>query len=296
MEDVVMTKNPQFSFVEYSYDPHTVSREIMAERLIKAGFAIRTVHNRTPISLWIQNHCILFLREAEGIDYPQVSGLGFIASQKKIDSMNIPWDNSIGMYRTGDTNGTRILFVDSQDVDNEVLSGDYVVVDNNVRDNTGLANFSGLIMGGFSRSQMDFYQEIGFKFTKSNDNHNVLLSSDNRFSIHINKSVLSSERKTLIAETPDIFASTAKLYLNGMKPDQLIDNCQNCENFDKLAHRIMGYNCFAQGNDSSYSIENIISDFIPNTDLLFRSRKKKLELSEESLEYFYGTKYKDLST
>ena len=290
MEQFVMNQNPQFSFIEYSYDPHTVSREIMAERLIKAGFSLRTIHNRTPISLWIQNQCIIFLRESEGIDYPKVSGLGFIASQGVIDSLNIPWDNSIGMYRTGDTNGTRILFVDSHDIDNEIFASNYSIVDTNVHDNTGLTNFSGIILGGFSRTQMDFYQDIGFKFVKNNDNYNTLLSDNNRFSIHINKNVLSSEKKTLIADTHDVFSTTAKFYLNDMKPDQLIDNCENCENFDKLAHRIMGYNCYAVGNDTSYSIENIVSDFVPNTDLLFRSRKKQLEVSAKSLEYFYGAK------
>jgi len=285
-------KYPDFSFIEYTYDPHTVSREIMAESLVRAGFALRTVHNRTPITLWVQNQCIIFLRELEGVDYPQISGLGFIAPVGMIESLGASYDVELGMYRTGDTNGTRILFFSNQDIDADVFSADYSVVDTVPHDNvTGMKYFSGLILSGFTARQMDFYQELGFKFVKSTDGYNSLLSNNNRFSIHLNKRKMTNCKKTLIAETHDIFNTTAKLYLNELKPDVLDLTYDDIDKFESLAHRIVGYNCYAHGNYKSYSIENIVSDFIPNTDLLFRCRKKQLEISEKSLDYFYGERY-----
>ena len=213
-----------FSFFEYSFNPKTVDRQLVTESLVKSGFAMRTHHVTNPVSIWSQNLSVLSVRETEDVDYPGISGLGFLAPQSVIDDLGATYDHECSTYLRGDTNGNRILLFSSEEITNEnnVLGQEYQVVDMHTRKNPGFNHVMGLVFNGpMTSAQMDFYQALGFKFTKSGSRYNILVSNNKRFSIIIDKQAKVSEGiQSVIFQSDDVFNSTAHLVANGVYPDE----------------------------------------------------------------------------
>jgi hypothetical protein len=57
--------------------------------------------------------------------------------------------------------------------------------------------------------------------------------------------------------------------------------------FGKLTHKINGYNCMAEGNKDSYSIEKMIIGVPNNVNIVLRQRAKKISISEDTLQIHY---------
>lgn len=277
-----------FSFIEYSYNPDTSSTSSVQSHLRKLGFVMRSQHSNGKASVWNQNNAIILLRRSAEQAQPAISGIGFLAPQSLFLQLeNIVFDHDLEMWVTQDQCGTRMIFVDESKngMDTSTLQN-YIVTDSKAYNNPGLNYFSGLIYNCVNPRMMDLYQSIGFKFTKSGDNYNTLMSANNRFSILCNKNEHDNRIKTIILDTDDVFHATSAYTLLGVGLKKFDIN-QSELDFGSLNHKIMGYNCLAFGNKESYSIENFIPSAAPGVDAIFRTRKQYLHITENTLEQYY---------
>ena len=96
----------------------------------------------------------------------------------------------------------------------------------------------------------------------------------------------SRQQPTLIADTPDIFGNIATLSLAGvpMKEYKQETMLQTLGNF---AHRVKGYNCAAEGNQESHTIEKMVLNTPSYMDIIIRQRKHKVTISETTLDYHF---------
>jgi hypothetical protein len=91
----------------------------------------------------------------------------------------------------------------------------------------------------------------------------------------------------LYIDTDDLFHSIACFSISGVK------ECTNKDfgipaGFGNLAHKIVGYKCFATGNSNSYSIEKFYPSALPNTDIILRMRKQYININETLLHTYYN--------
>lgn len=278
-----------FSFIEYSYNSAETDLMEVERGLDKLGFACRAHHNSENTTLWTQGLCIILVRDTPNVDVAGISGIGFMSNQHTIEHFECEYDPTVEMYVTHDLGGNRILFFpDSSDNLGDMLDGNYII--NNLELNhkeVGFSSFSGLVINGLNRFQMDFYQELGFKFTKSADSFNTLVSKNNRFIVKVDKRSNSQGIKGLVIDCDDVFITTSKLHI-GRLDLMKFEHKSNYDAFGKHVHKIFGYNCVAVGNENSYSIENFCIDPLPGMDISFRSRKQFLDISDNLLEMYYN--------
>ena len=276
----------EFSFLEYSYNSAETDLMEVEQGLAKLGFACRAHHRSENTTMWTQGRCILLVRDCDHIQDPGITGIGLMSNQYTIESLECEYDDTVEMYVTHDCGGNRVLmFPESGDGLGDMLDGNYYV--NNIDPNpkeAGLEYISGIILDGLNARQMDFYQELGFKFTKSGDRFNTLVSNNNRFIIKVDKNS-GTGIKGIVTDCDDVFVTTSKLHVSGL----LLKKFQSADysSFGGSAHKINGYNCVAQGSSSSYTIENFCISPIAGLDLTFRSRKQYLDISDQLLELYY---------
>lgn len=281
-----------FSFVEYTA-PIELKDQI-TQRLNALGFVPRVNHVLNDVSLWSQNHTIIMVKFHAEADDPGITGLGFIASQQTIDHLDAQLDPEVNMYVTGDQGGLRVLLAP---VDNilglqKALEENYLLLDDSVHTSPGLQYISGIRYNCSNPRMMDFYQDLGFGFTRNSENYNTLVSKNRRFSIMGNKMSGQGNVSTLICDTDDIFATTAAFVVRNIDMAKY-DLDSNNLNFGRLNHKIVGYNCLAEGTADSYTIENFIPEALPNLDIVFRMRNRYLNIAEHTLEYHYGREQQD---
>lgn len=276
-----------FSFLEYSFDPYQTNAEDIYSSLNRLGFVQRNQHFSNQASMWTQNQCIILLREAEKIDTPYLSGIGIVQD----DIVEFPkdyYDEECSMYVTHDPNGFRILSMPEKTLSKMITHG-YHVVDKKSYDTTGLEYFSGVVYNNTSQDVIDFYEQLGFKFTRSSENYNTLMSKNNRFTLLLSKTDDSKNIDTLYVDTNDVFKTTSHFTVAGFDFREY-DLSDTKLNFGaSLNYKIVGYNCLAFGNQNSYTIENCIKNPIPGFDLIFRSRKQYLHIEEEVIETHYAS-------
>jgi hypothetical protein len=275
-----------FSFVEYSA-PLSL-REYNTQRLGDLGFVPRVNHMLHDITLWCQNHTILMVKHTDTVVEPGISGLGFIADQHVIDDLEPDYDQEAGMFVTGDMGNLRILLAPVNDILGlqKTLEENYIMLDDQRHANPGLKYITGVRYNNCDPRMMDFYQDNGFSFTRSTDNYNTLISKNRRFSMMCNKLSNTGNVTTLICDTDDVFVSTAGFVASGVELAKYHNQTQNL-NFGKLNHKVVGYDCLAEGTEDSYSIENFIPEALPNLDVIFRMRKRYMNIAEHTLDYHY---------
>jgi len=278
-----------FSFIEYSYNSAETDLLEVERGLAKLGFVCRAHHNSENTTLWTQDLCIMLVRDTPNVEFAGISGLGFMSNQFTIDYFKCEYDHSVEMYVTTDLAGNRILFVpDSSNTLGDMLDGNYIIDNLNYnKKEVGFNSVSGVVIDGLDRYQMDFYQELGFKFTKSGDEFNTLVSRNNRFIVKIDKRSAQRGIKGLVVDCDDVFITTSKLYVNKLDLKQL-EHVSDYAAFGKHVHKIIGYNCVAAGSEASYTIENFCMDPVPGMDITFRSRKQYLDINDNLLGMYYN--------
>ena len=280
-----MTSN--YGFLEYSYNPNSYSQEYIEGKLLLYGFTKRLTSNTANISMWVQGLCIFFVRETEKVESAGISGIGLVGSYDDLNIKNSWIDNVLNVPVTGDTCGTRIIFVDAGD-DDSFYSNDlnlFTVLSEPIIQQNLLNSVSGVVYNACTNSMMDFYQSLGFKFTSSGEKYQVLTSPNNRFTILSNKDNKNNKIKTVVIDTHDIWNVTSNFSLKGIKfstPSQ-----SKLEGFGKMSHKIKGYGLIADGTDQSYSIENKITEALPGVDFIIRMRKQYLTIKENMLKTHY---------
>jgi len=275
-----------YSFLEYSYNPELIQQETVEKRLNTLGFTKRTRNTSGAVTVWTQNLCILVLKEVQ-TDLSGITGIGFNAKQDVIDKIGaMPDKDDTGMYVIDNCAGLRTLLMSEDDFKDLRKSLNYTEQNATGGNENGLGYVSGIIYNCTDARMRDFYQEIGFRFTKTGDRYYTFMSANNRFSILMDMQKNDGKVPSIICDTDDVFNTTANFVSNKV-PLKQFDINPNDLDFGEMNHRIMGYNCNADGNDNSYTIENLIPEAAPNLDIIFRQRKQYLNISETTLDTYY---------
>ena len=58
-------------------------------------------------------------------------------------------------------------------------------------------------------------------------------------------------------------------------------------NLGSFTHRVKGYNCAAEGNQESHTIEKMVLNTPSYMDIIIRQRKQKVTISETTLDYHF---------
>ncbi len=275
-----------FSFLEYTVNPADLPR--MCGDLVSLGFVPRVEHTQSGVTIWTQKQAILMLREGTTDVVNGISGLGFLAEPQDIHDLGAQYEESSNMFVTHDGGNMRILLADTDNILSmrDSSQSSYIIVDDRTRDNHTVNHISGIVYACSDPRMMDFYQDLGFRFTKSGDRYNNLVSSNSRFTIVCDKQNDTGTVGTLICDCSDVFASTSAFKIRGFDLKHYSQDPASLE-YGKLNHKIVGYNCYATGTEKSYSIENMLLTPLDNLDIIFRTRKQYLHISEHTLSQHY---------
>jgi len=276
-----------FSFIEYSFDPYESNPEDIYSSLNRLGFVQRNVHTSNESSMWIQNQCIVLLRETSLVDTPKITGLGLVIDESIADN-DFYFEDQCGMLVAHDPNGFRILAMPEKSLTKMITHG-YRVVDRKQYETTGIEYFSGIVYNTKDSKIINFYENLGFRYTKNSDRYDTLMSKNNRFTLLLNKTDDSNSVDILYADTNDVFKTTSHYTVAGFDSKEYTIDKDNLTFGSKLNHKIIGYNCLAKGNRESYTIENSVRQPLPSFDLIFRTRKQYLHIEEEIVETHYAT-------
>jgi hypothetical protein len=271
-----------FSFVEYSYNPNTISADQIRSQLKLLGFVHRTQHRNNSVGFWVQNNCILLVREHQHQLVPGISGIGFIADCEDFlpDTVKDP-DSDICCKVV---NGMRLLFVPATQMIT-LMTNNFETVDNSPYKMQGLEYISAVMYNMDVTSEEEF-KVLGFTNSKSSDTLRSIASKNKRLSIIINNS-FNVDKRTIYIDTADLFYAAACLELAGVSSKSSTGS-NVPDGFGNLAHKIVGYQCSAAGNSNSYSIEKFYPDVLPNTDLILRMRKQYININEQALLSYYN--------
>jgi hypothetical protein len=276
-------------FLEYSFNPQLVDSELIYSNLNNLGFIHRNQHKSNLTGFWIQHSAIILLRQTDQVQQPTISGIGLIVPEETITAVQPIVDPNNDMYVCSDGGGLRVLLSTSDQI-NSLLANGYDVVDRKDYDLPGLEYFSGMVYNCFDQKVLDFYCGLGFKIAKMGENYITLLSSENRFSLLINKHSNMGKVSTVVCDTMDVFRTTSCYAVAGINTRPFHIDRASLNFGNKLNHKIVGYNCAAFGNEQSYTIENYIDLALPNLDLIFRTRKHYPHITEQTLNYYAVTR------
>ena len=276
-----------FSFVEYSFNPLNTDPEVVYSSLNRLGFVQRNIHQSGVFSMWTQNQCIILLRSTYDVSESKVSGLGIMLEDDIIDEFDAVFDYDCSMNVIHDPQGLRILVMPEKLLTKMIIHG-YDTIDKKIYDTPGLEYFSGIVYNIDCKDTIKFYQSLGFKYTKSSNEYDVLMSNNNRFSLLCNNTSNKKVIGAVYADTNDVFRTTCHYVAANfdIKEYNLADI--SLDFGTELNYKIFGYNCIAFGNQKKYTIENSVLNAIPNLDVVFRMRKQFLHINEESLKAHYA--------
>lgn len=272
-----------YSFIEYSFNPESTDKEYIYSSLNKLGFIHRTQHKSKSVGFWVQNNCIILLRESNKVLSPGISGLGFIAETDDFIP-GIVVDPESDMLCTTAPNGTRFLFVHSNQMIT-MLTSNFETVDIKEYSNPGLKYISGINLSIDPPSE-EFYKSLGFSNSKSSGEFRTLVSENKRFSLLIHES-FKAGLPGLYIDTDDMFHTVACFTVTGI--DSPAYEADVPPGFGNMTHKISGYKCLATGNSQSYSIEKFLPNILPGLDIIVRMRKQYINISEKLLSIYYGT-------
>jgi hypothetical protein len=280
--------NAEYSLLEYSYNPNIVPEFMVEDRLADLGFTKRTSNGLGSVSLFTQNLCIMLVRRCESVAEVGITGIGLSTDIETINRCGAEFDEITGTYVRNLGPGMRILMLAESQIKNfgAGFSEQRLLSNGDVRGNH-LTYVSGVITGDVDRYVKDFMQdELGFKFTKSGERYNVFMSPNNRFTMLMDKEKPNTGIRTVVADTDDVFMSTACFAANSFSFKKFEMDNKRLQ-FGKMNHKIVGYNCWPEGNENSYTIENLVLDAAEGIDLIIRQRKQYLHIGEETLDKYY---------
>lgn len=279
----------EFNFIEYSYDPTVAGVRITEDKFKRLGYQKIGLNKQTNVSVWRLNLNIIFLRRESSNCDLHLSGLGFLCSQEIINLFSASYDSDIDMYVTKDPNGYRILMYPYSEYlqKKSVISSSYDLTKTKSVPNESLSYTSGLVYNDCNEELLSFYGLLNFKI-QPGDDYTKGVCENNRFTIIFRNDYIDTTIDSLICDTNDIFYSTAYFVGKGYATKKY--TMPELEGFGKLQHKIVGYNCLADGNQNSYSIENTIHNVLPGLDFIIRMRKQYLHIKESTLkEHFLET-------
>lgn len=274
----------KFAFLEISYDPLITSDEEFSLYMSQFGFVLRSLHAMEQTGFWTHGQAIFLSRKANIGTEPTVTGLGLIGTVSDINNIQAEFDITTDFFVADNGKGFKTYIIQENQLDKNVV-GTYNIVDLKTKSQDAIKQFSGIILNSNSNKVRDHYQALGFRMTKNSDNYDTLVSEVNNFSLLLSKKESNVSVPTIIADTDDIFKTTA--YFVSQNCEIPTFNEPPVENFGKLGYKINGYNCRAWGNENSYTIENFIRNFCGRLDFIVRQRRKYLHILEHTVDSYY---------
>lgn len=276
-----------FSFLEYSFNPLITEPEYIYGLLNRLGFVQRNKHQSGVFTMWTQNQCIILLRNTHEVDQPRISGLGIMLDESDIDEFDVVYDHDCSMNVIHDPQGLRILAMPEKQLAKMIVHG-YETIDKKLYDTPGLEYFSGVVYNIDCNDTVKFYQKLGFNYTKSFNEYDVLMSKNNRFTLLCNNTINEKTIGAVYTDTNDVFRSTCHFVAANFNIKEYNLTDVPMDFGIDLNYKIFGYNCIAFGDQKRYTIENSILGALPNIDIVFRTRKQFLHISEESIKAHYA--------
>jgi len=272
--------NGNFSFIEYSYPAGLL--EVMTEKLQRLGFTWCTKHRTHPMSLWIQNRCIMLLRESD--KNHGISGIGYVEPSANINKLPVQFDPLTDMFAMQTNDGFNHYFVSENEIEYTGSIGfNFEPVEQVVQQDSGFEYFSGLLT---PEKYYNDYYHIGYENGKQVDNYSSLITKNKRFHLLVRQGDTNA-RPCLVIDTADIFATTAFLTWQGFETKTFNTDRSKLDLSDKLSYRVAAYDCVAYGTNKSYTIENFFVEPLPNVDVIIRQRKNTLSVGEQSIRQYY---------
>ena len=271
-----------FTYTEYSYNPDEVTLEDVEERLHRLGFVCSAEHVQGDFNIWNQNKVIIVVYPDE-YHTSGIAGTGYSLEAgdiERLSYLNFDLDLSTTTYRAHDPNG---IVVSAMPFEIDITSYNFRVNSNLALNNSGvyLNNTSGFVYRT-TEDVRDFYSHMDFRESKKCRNSII------DYYDKINIRFINGEPgiSTMICDTQNVFATTAALTAHGFT----FPYHSRGENLGvrELDWKINAYDCIAVGNKNSYSIEQYLPDALPGMDLIIRSRKNYMPISEETLKMYYG--------
>lgn len=270
-----------FSFIEYSFNPADYTD--IHSSLRRMGFVHRTQHKNNRVGFWVQQSCIILLRESDNVVESGITGLGFITNGNDFIPALVP-DLDTDMLMCFAPDGMRLLFVPNDQMIN-MMTTNFETVDNSAHKPTGLNYISSIVLN-LDPVAEEFYKSLGFTNSKSGGNYRSIASANKRLSLIITDE-FPRNKKSLYIDTDDLFHSIACFSIAGVK-ECSTKSIDTPAGFGNLTHKIVGYKCFATGNSNSYSIEKFYPDALHNTDVILRMRKQYININETMLHTYYN--------
>lgn len=285
-----------FVFLEYSFDPVILDPESVFSKMGKLGFILRSEHVNQRASFWNQNQAIIMIHECPGTGIkPGITGLGFMGlNNKMIDILDAQHDPDTGTFNHDPGSALKTLIIPAEITANlggiikysmvsKSFEQSYRVIDTDKYSSPGLSHISGIVLDQCVPEALKHYGQLGFRPTKESANYAQWLTTSDRFSLFIDKQNRTRSRSLVVFDTEDVFWTTACYTANELPLAEFDIN--NHKDFGPLTHKIVGYNCLAEGTHASYSISNFMPEALPGVDLVFRMRKQFLGIPERILEF-----------
>ena len=257
----------------------TANLESTENELIKLGFVQVTKHSNHDVYFWHLNECIIMIKLDAG--FTGFAGLGLVTHQDVIDKSGAEYDET-STWHVVNINGLEIYLNTETGIESSITSF-YNVINKKRKLVYGPNNFTGLVLNNNSLPILEIIETLGFKII-TGDNYNKLLSGNN-FTIMLDKTN-TRQQPTIIADTPDIFGNIATLSLAGVSMKEYTQDASS-SNLGNFTHRVRGYNCAAEGNQESHSIEKMVLNTPRYMDIIIRQRKHKVTISETTLDYHF---------
>lgn len=284
-----------FVFLEYSFDPEALDPETVFSKLSKLGFILRSEHVNQRASFWTQNQAIILVHERPGSGVsPGVSGLGFMGINNKIidvlDAQHDPDTSTFDHHAGGQFNTliipaeitTNLGGVIKYSMVSKQFEASYRVIDTEKYSYPGLGHISGIVLDHCDENCVRHYNQLGFRNGKTSDHYTQLITNSDRFSLFIDRESRTRDRAVVIFDADDVFWTTACYAANGLELTEFDIN--KTQDFGALTHKIVGYNCLAEGSKNSYNISKMVPDALPGMNLVFRMRKQFLGVPDQILE------------
>tara|TARA_B100000424_G_scaffold52588_1_gene37632 strand:+ start:3257 stop:4072 length:816 start_codon:yes stop_codon:yes gene_type:complete len=247
--------------------------------LEKLGYAKVTKRNDYDCHFWHLNECIILVKGDP--TYTGFAGLGLVCSQESIVVSGAYYDD-ISTWHICNINGLE-LYLNTETGIESSITNFYTTINQKQKVLYGPTRFTGLVINNNAIPNFETFESLGFKKTFG-DNHNKLLSS-NHFEIMLDKTN-ARENPTVYADTPDIFGNIAVLTLAGVDMKNYEQETYPT-NLGSWTHKIKGYNCAADGNQESYTIEKLVLNTPSYMDIILRQRRRKVTISETTLDYHF---------
>jgi hypothetical protein len=267
-------------FLEYSFNPDQLPSVDVYKNLNELGFSCKREHNQSGVQIWGQDECLLLIRQnSELTQACGITGMGFLTDLDIAHQFpNVVYDTETDYYLIPDPEHKLNIYL----IDHNSVKRSYQTPINSVSVEPLFSKFWGAEWCSVNDNIMAVLTQLA-SHTGTDPGYQKFTFS-NKFMLFLNEK--DSATIKLVADTRDVFETTAKLSFKNAQLMNFTQCVQSDDQVGSLTHKVVGYNCKAFGNTRSYSIENYAESAQLNLDIIFRERKNYLKISTESLVFY----------